>query len=597
MVFGDRDSRGPRGGSGGYGGGSRGDRDRDGGGYGGGGSGNLSSFGLPSSFGGARYGKDLGAGQRLKKPRWDNFDLEPIRKQFYKENPAVAARNPQEVAAVLTEWDATVSGREVPKPVVDFNEAGLPPSFLQSIYAQKFTKPTAIQAVGWPSALSGRDLVGIAKTGSGKTLAFSLPGMIHLKHQAPLQRGDGPIVLVLTPTRELAQQILEVANTFGTSSGIRNVCVYGGAPKGPQLRDLERGAEFCIATPGRLLDFLEAGKTNLRRTSYLVLDEADRMLDMGFEPQIRKIIDQIRPDRQTLMFSATWPKEVRKLSEEFLTDPCYVTVGSINATANHNILQITDVCADHEKNWKLAQLMQEIMQEKENKTLIFTETKRRADDLMRTMRREGWKVAAIHGDKKQDEREYVLNQFKSSNINVLIATDVAARGIDVEDIKFVINFDYPNCAEDYIHRIGRTARAERTGTAYTFFTQSNAPKAKDLIEVLKEANQVVNPKLYEMVESSKFMGRNKGRGGGGRWGDRSGGGGGRGASYGGGSSRGGSFGGGRGGSSGGSSFGGGRGGSSGGYGGGRGGGSSYSGTPTTGGSYGAKPRGSFSGWQ
>jgi len=599
MVFGDRDSRGSRGGSsGGYGDRSRGrdDRDRDGGGYGGGS--NLSSFGLPSSFGGSRYGKDLGAGQKLKKPRWDKYDLEPISKSFYKESPTVAARTPQEVAAVLADWDATVSGRDVPKPVVDFAEVGLPPSFLQSIYAQKFVKPTAIQAVGWPSALTGRDLVGIAKTGSGKTLAFSLPGMIHLKHQPPLQRGDGPIVLVLSPTRELAQQILEVANLFGSHAGIRSVCVYGGAPKGPQLRDLERGAEFCIATPGRLLDFLEAGKTNLRRCSYLVLDEADRMLDMGFEPQIRKIIDQIRPDRQTLMFSATWPKEVRKLAEEFLTDPCNVTVGSVNATANHNILQITDVCADHEKNWKLAQLMQEIMQEKENKTLIFTETKRRADDLMRTMRREGWKVAAIHGDKKQDEREYVLNQFKSSNVNVLIATDVAARGIDVEDIKFVINFDYPNCAEDYIHRIGRTARAERTGTAYTFFTQSNAPKAKDLIEVLKEANQVVNPKLYEMVESAKFMGRNKG---GGRWGDRSGGsrGGGRGGSYSGGSSRGGSFGGGRGGSSGGGY--GGRGSSTGGsYGGGRGGGSSYNGTPTTGSSYGSKPRGGggfSSGWQ
>jgi len=591
MVYGDRDSRGSRGGSGGgYGGGRGGggmrsrSPHRDGG-YGSG----LSAFGLPSSFGGSRYGKDLGAGQKLKKPRWDKFELEPIQKSFYKEAPQVSARTPQETAAVLTEWDATVSGRDVPKPIVDFTEAGFPPSFLQNIYAQSFTKPTAIQAVGWPAALAGRDLVGIAKTGSGKTLAFSLPGMIHLKHQAPLQRGDGPIVLVLTPTRELAQQILEVAVTFGNHSGIRNVCVYGGAPKGPQLRDLERGAEFCIATPGRLLDFLEAGKTNLRRTSYLVLDEADRMLDMGFEPQIRKIIDQIRPDRQTLMFSATWPKEVRKLSEEFLSDPCYVTVGSINATANHNILQITDVCADHEKNWKLAQLMQEIMQEKENKTLIFTETKRRADDLMRTMRREGWKVAAIHGDKKQEEREYVLTQFRNSNINVLIATDVAARGIDVEDIKFVINFDYPNCAEDYIHRIGRTARAERTGTAYTFFTQSNAPKAKDLIEVLKEANQVVNPKLYEMVESSKFMGRNKARGGGGRWGGSSGGGsfGGRG-----GSSRGGSFGGGRGGS-----FGGGRGGSSGGSYGGGSRGSSYSGTPTTGGSYGAKPRGSFSGWQ
>lgn len=212
---------------------------------------------------------------------------------------------------------------------------------------------------------------------------------------------------------------------------------------------------------------------------------------------------------------------------------------------------------------------------------------------MRTMRREGWKVAAIHGDKKQDEREYVLNQFKTSGINVLIATDVAARGIDVEDIKFVINFDYPNCAEDYIHRIGRTARAERTGTAYTFFTQQNAPKAKDLIDVLKEANQVVNPKLYEMMESAKFMGRSKG----GRWGGSSGGGGGRGGgrggSYGGGSSRGGSYGGSSRGGSGGSSYGGGRGGSSGGYGGGRGGGSSYSGTPTTG----SKPRGGFSGWQ
>ena len=174
-----------------------------------------------------------------------------------------------------------------------------------------FSAPTAIQAQGWPIALSGKDMVGIAMTGSGKTLAYLLPSIIHINHQPYLERGDGPIALVLAPTRELAQQIQEVAIEFGKSSKIRNTCVFGGAPKGPQIRDLENGCEIVIATPGRLIDILEMGKTNLRRTTYLVLDEADRMLDMGFEPQIRKIIEQIRPDRQVLMWSATWPKEVR----------------------------------------------------------------------------------------------------------------------------------------------------------------------------------------------------------------------------------------------------------------------------------------------
>merc|ERR1712240_279190 len=173
---------------------------------------------------------------------------------------------------------------------------------------------------------------------------YLLPGIIHCNHQPYLKRGEGPIVLVLAPTRELAVQIQEVAEQFGKASRLRSACVYGGAPKGPQLRDLERGAEICIATPGRLIDFLEANKTNLRRTTYLVLDEADRMLDMGFEPQIRKILDQIRPDRQTLMWSATWPKEVRRLAEEFLSDYIQVNIGALQLTANHNILQIIDVC-------------------------------------------------------------------------------------------------------------------------------------------------------------------------------------------------------------------------------------------------------------
>ncbi|XP_015338043.2 probable ATP-dependent RNA helicase DDX17 [Marmota marmota marmota] len=294
---------------------------------------------------------------------------------------------------------------------------------------QHFTEPTPIQCQGFPLALSGRDMVGIAQTGSGKTLAYLLPAIVHINHQPYLERGDGPICLVLAPTRELAQQVQQVADDYGKCSRLKSTCIYGGAPKGPQIRDLERGVEICIATPGRLIDFLESGKTNLRRCTYLVLDEADRMLDMGFEPQIRKIVDQIRPDRQTLMWSATWPKEVRQLAEDFLRDYTQINVGNLELSANHNILQIVDVCMESEKDHKLIQLMEEIMAEKENKTIIFVETKRRCDDLTRRMRRDGWPAMCIHGDKSQPERDWVLNEFRSGKAPILIATDVASRGL------------------------------------------------------------------------------------------------------------------------------------------------------------------------
>ncbi|XP_034508663.1 probable ATP-dependent RNA helicase DDX5, partial [Ailuropoda melanoleuca] len=357
-----------------------------------------------------------------------------------------------------------------------------------------------------PVALSGLDMVGVAQTGSGKTLSYLLPGIIHINHQPFLQRGDGPIVLVLAPTRELAQQVQQVAADYGRACRLKSTCIYGGAPKGPQIRDLERGVEICIATPGRLIDFLEVGKTNLKRCTYLVLDEADRMLDMGFEPQIRKIVDQIRPDRQTLMWSATWPREVRQLAEDFLKDYIHINIGAMELSANHNILQIVDVCGDSEKDEKLLRLMEEIMSEKENKTIIFTETKRRCDELTRKMRRDGWPAMGIHGDKSQQERDWVLNEFKHGKAPILIATDVASRGLDVEDVKFVINYDYPNSSEDYIHRIGRTARSSKTGTAYTFFTPNNTKQAHDLIAVLREANQQINPKLLQLVEGGRYRG-------------------------------------------------------------------------------------------
>uniref|UniRef100_A0A669CR46 RNA helicase n=1 Tax=Oreochromis niloticus TaxID=8128 RepID=A0A669CR46_ORENI len=461
--------------------------------------------GGPPRFGGSRGGGGGGGkfgnpGDRLRKKHWNLDELPKFEKNFYQQHPDVARRSHPEVEQYRRSKTITVKGRDCPNPIMKFHEASFPSYVMDVINKQNWTEPTPIQAQGWPLALSGMDMVGIAQTGSGKTLAYLLPAIVHINHQPFLERGDGPICLVLAPTRELAQQVQQVAAEYGRASRLKSTCIYGGAPKGPQIRDLERGVEICIATPGRLIDFLEAGKTNLRRCTYLVLDEADRMLDMGFEPQIRKIVDQIRPDRQTLMWSATWPKEVRQLAEDFLKEYVQINIGALQLSANHNILQIVDVCNDGEKENKLIRLLEEIMSEKENKTIIFVETKRRCDDLTRRMRRDGWPAMGIHGDKSQQERDWVLNEFKYGKAPILIATDVASRGLDVEDVKFVINFDYPNNSEDYIHRIGRTARSQKTGTAYTFFTPNNMRQASDLVSVLREANQAINPKLLQMAE-------------------------------------------------------------------------------------------------
>ncbi|XP_046403943.1 probable ATP-dependent RNA helicase DDX17 isoform X1 [Ischnura elegans] len=476
-------------------------------------------FGGTGDFAGRNNLKGKQPGERLRKPHWDLKSLQPFAKNFYVPHPNVMKRNMRDVEMYRSSKEITVKGNNVPFPNQQFEEGNFPDYVMREIRKQGFAEPTAIQAQGWPIALNGRDMVGIAQTGSGKTLAYILPATVHINHQPSLSRGDGPIALVLAPTRELAQQIQQVAREFGSATYVRNTCIFGGAPKGPQARDLERGVEIVIATPGRLIDFLERGTTNLRRCTYLVLDEADRMLDMGFEPQIRKIVEQIRPDRQTLMWSATWPKEVRNLAEEFLTDYIQVNIGSLQLSANHNILQIVDVCQEYEKQNKLSKLLTEIGAERESKTIIFVETKRKVEDITRNIKREGWPALCIHGDKSQPERDYVLREFRNGRSPILVATDVAARGLDVEDVKFVINFDYPNSSEDYIHRIGRTGRCEQTGTSYAFFTPNNSRQARDLVSVLREANQKVNPKLDEMA-SMRFGGGGGNRFGNGRnrWG-------------------------------------------------------------------------------
>jgi len=501
--------------------------DRRGGGFGGrggrgGNMGRPSGMGRPGGMGrggrdgfssrGGGGGKHNDLGKMLRKPKWNLSELPEFQKNFYREHPNVQNRTIQEIDDYRQGKEITIFGRNVPKPVFTFEEAGFPEYVMGEIRKEGFVEPTPIQAQGFSVALSGRDFVGIARTGSGKTLSFILPAIVHINAQPLLRPGDGPIVLVLCPTRELAQQVQHVAAQFGKTSKIKSTCVYGGASRGPQIRDLEKGCEIVIATPGRLIDLIEARKTNLRRVTYLVLDEADRMLDMGFEPQIRKIVDQIRPDRQTLMWSATWPKEVKGLADDFLSDNVQVNVGKLTLHANHNILQIIDVCDEYEKERKLSRLLEEIMSaDKENKILVFAETKKKTDEITRRLRREGWPAMCIHGDKSQPERDWVLKEFRDGKAPVLIATDVASRGLDIKDVNFVINYDFPNSAEDYVHRIGRTARADKSGTAYTFFTQGDSKAAGELIDVLVDAHQEVPEKLRSFASSALARGAKRSR--------------------------------------------------------------------------------------
>jgi len=421
------------------------------------------------------------------------------------------------------------------RPILDFNELDVPGALTDAFRKQNYTTPTPIQAQSWPLALRGQDVIGIARTGSGKTLGFLLPALVHIRAQAPLRKGDGPIAVVLTPTRELAQQVEEEAKKFGSAMRVRSTAVYGGAPRMAQKADLQAGTEIIIACPGRLLDFIQSGVTNMRRVSFLILDEADRMLDMGFEPQIRKICGQMRRERQTLMYSATWPKEVRRLADDFQTQARMIMIGngSDELVANKNIKQIVEVVQEWDKPAKFTAFMEKAYQGKVVKSIVFTDTKRACDYLAQELGKRGWPVAPIHGDKDQRQRDSVLRDFRAGRIPILIATDVAARGIDINDIEYVINYDFPQTIEDYVHRIGRTARGEKSGTSYSLLTKEHSRCIKQLIEVMERSGQEIPQAVYELENQSRAFagakarsrrqfgapsgGRSGGGGGGGRF--------------------------------------------------------------------------------
>ena len=430
-----------------------------------------------------------------KRPRED----EPV------EDPSAASDlSPDDWRA---KHNITFDGNDCPAPMTSF--ACLPNiakgHVRKAFAAQGFTAPTPIQAQSWPIVFSGRDMVGIAKTGSGKTLSFMIPAIARVEASAPLRPGDGPLVCVLAPTRELAQQIVEETNKVLPES-IGAACIYGGAPKGPQLKELSMGCHILVGTPGRVSDFLEGKKLSLSRVTYLVLDEADRMLDMGFEPQVKDICRFIPKERQTLMFSATWPKEVQSLAKAFQNDIIRINIGSTKLFANSDITQQFVFAAD--EHAKVPELRKIISCRPTNRILVFVNMKSTADSLDQQLRKTGIECQSIHGDKDQSQREYILYRFKKQTSGVLIATDVAARGLDIKQLECVVNFDFPGSVDDYVHRIGRTGRAGCKGLAVTIIgprdKNFNGAAAKRMVELLETASQVVPPQIKEKSMFADF---------------------------------------------------------------------------------------------
>lgn len=376
-----------------------------------------------------------------------------------------------------------------------------PDSIKNFLGKEKIEHPTPIQEKTLPLAMESKDIVGIARTGSGKTLAFVIPAVMKILKDRELSNSksvDAPSCLVLAPTRELANQIADVFKKF-RHLGIHSIVLVGGSSRNAQIESLqERTYQVYIATPGRLQDLINSKIVDLSNIKYLVLDEADRMLDMGFEPQIRNIIQTIPTERQTLMWSATWPSEIQELAKDFMRDHQQIAVDSETLKANPNIKQIIDVCSPSRKFLTLIDHLQKLEKDK-SRCLIFVNTKRLADNLMFQLMKYKIRAISLHGDRSQRQRDEALRAFKQGRCSVMIATDVAARGLDIDDISLVINYDLPTNVEDYIHRIGRTARGSKAGTAISLFTERDANIADKLVKVLRETSQEIPRALEDHI--------------------------------------------------------------------------------------------------
>lgn len=385
---------------------------------------------------------------------------------------------------------------------MSFSDLSLLQNIQHAISDEGYTTPTPIQQQAIPIILEGTDLVGCAQTGTGKTAAFAIP-IINNLHRIVGSLNKRKLIraLIVTPTRELAIQIGESIETYGKYTNIRQLTIFGGVSQVSQVDQLKKGVDILIATPGRLLDLHKQGFIDLDHLHFLVLDEADQMLDMGFIHDVKKIIKLTPSNRQTLLFSATMPMAIRELADTFLTKAKYVSVDPISSTAEKVVHKIYFV----EKEDKRKLLYHIIRNEGLNNLLVFTRTKHGADNVVKFLKKHGVSAEAIHGDKSQNARQRVLDQFKAKEISLLVATDIAARGIDIELLPFVLNFDLPNIPETYVHRIGRTARAGNEGIAYSFCGRDEEPYWKDIQKLTGIQAKVIKDHPFPWNESAKEM--------------------------------------------------------------------------------------------
>lgn len=359
-----------------------------------------------------------------------------------------------------------------------FNQLDIIQPILKAIKTAGYTQPSEIQKRSIPTILNGNDIFGCAQTGTGKTAAFAIP-IIQLMHQTP-KKSKAIRTLVLTPTRELAVQINENFNIYKGDLYLSNIAIYGGVRQSGQVKALNRGVNILIATPGRLIDLIEQGYVHLNEVEILVFDEADRMLDMGFVHDIKKILKYIPKERQTLFFSATMPNKIKCFAETILKQPKEIIVSPISSITESVTQSVYMV-----ENKKKEELLIEILRgQKLKRSLVFTRTKRGANKLMNTLTNLGLKAAAIHGNKSQIVRQNALDDFKNNRITVLIATDIASRGIDIDDLGFVVNYELPNLPETYVHRIGRTGRGGNFGEAISFCSKDEASELRDIQKLI-----------------------------------------------------------------------------------------------------------------
>ncbi|ESN91039.1 hypothetical protein HELRODRAFT_90549, partial [Helobdella robusta] len=448
--------------------------------------------------------------------------LPRIIKDFYVEHPEITCLSQQEVDEIRkANQDIVVvsliginpdsddedegaakspASVHIPNPITSFNQAfSQYPDIMREIEFNKFVKPTPIQMQAWPIIMKGHDLIGIAQTGTGKTLAFLLPAFLHIEGQtvARDQRG-GPTVLILTPTRELALQIEQEVKKY-KYHGIKCLCIYGGGNRKEQITNVSEGVEIIAATPGRLYDLIVNKYVSVKSVTYLVLDEADRMLDLGFEPEIRKILVDVRSDRQTIMTSATWPEGVRRLAASYQKDPIQVFIGTLDLTAVHSVTQRICIVDEKEKLDELRYLLSSEIDEN-SKAIVFMARKATVDYVSAELSIEGvHDCQSIHGSRDQEDREQAIDDLKSGKVRILLATDVASRGLDIKDVTHVINYDFPHNIEEYVHRVGRTGRAGKEGIAISFLTKFDDKYAAELIRIMEEAKQHVPDELYRMA--------------------------------------------------------------------------------------------------